>query len=478
MFIPSWIYNEFLASGVDYTDKEVVTQFERRHQNFRNFEKEFELIKQRVSLKSTDEVLDVGCGTGAFILPASRNCKHIYGVDISSGMLGILQKKLDSSKITNVTLCNAGFLTFRNHIPGEQKFDVVISSLALHHLPDFWKAIALKNIADALKPGGRFYLYDVVYTFPIEEWRQGVQGLLDDMESAAGHEAEKHVSSEYSTFSWYLEELLQKVGLQVEGVYDDYSFVRAYACCKSSNRKRNIPQASVGTQDARLLDQNAKTKWNVPTLLLMENAAHSLLNIFLENAPRLNNYSFPQKILIVAGKGNNGGDGFALARLLELQGLECHTVTFTPFNQYQGDAKINLDILRRIIDNDPKKISYYDDSCDLRNKLSREINWCDWIVDALLGTGAKSRPDSIYNVVISIINESKKPIYSIDAPSGLDSDTGEAEFEAVRATLTTTLAVVKKGLVTENAKQYVGELHLGGIGIPVEQLLPLDSSNE
>ena len=115
MFIPSWIYNEFLASGVDYTDKEVVTQFERRHQNFRDFEKEFELIKQRVSLKSTDEVLDVGCGTGAFILPASRNCKHIYGVDISSGMLGILQKKLDSSKITNVTLCNAGFLTFRNH---------------------------------------------------------------------------------------------------------------------------------------------------------------------------------------------------------------------------------------------------------------------------------------------------------------------------------------------------------------------------
>ncbi len=185
MFIPSWIYNEFSASGVDYTAQEVVTRFEKRHQNFRDFEKEFELIKQRVSLKSTDEVLDVGCGTGAFILPASRYCQHIYGVDISSGMLGILQKKLESSKISNVTLCNAGFLSFRNHIPREQKFDVVVSSLALHHLPDFWKAIALKNIADALKPGGRFYLYDVVYTFPIAEWRQGVQGLLDDMESAA-----------------------------------------------------------------------------------------------------------------------------------------------------------------------------------------------------------------------------------------------------------------------------------------------------
>lgn len=478
MFIPSWIYNEFSASGVDYTAQEVVTRFEKRHQNFRDFEKEFELIKQRVSLKSTDEVLDVGCGTGAFILPASRYCQHIYGVDISSGMLGILQKKLESSKISNVTLCNAGFLSFRNHIPREQKFDVVVSSLALHHLPDFWKAIALKNIADALKPGGRFYLYDVVYTFPIAEWRQGVQGLLDDMESAAGHEAEKHVSSEYSTFSWYLEELLEKVGIQVVGVYDDYSFVRAYACCKSSNHELNPPQASVGTREARLIDQNAQTKWNVPTLLLMENAAHSLLKNFLENVPRLNNYILPKKILVVAGKGNNGGDGFALARLLELQGLECHVVTFTPFDQYQGDAKINLDILRKIFDDDPKKITYYDSSCDLRNKLSQETKWCDWIVDALLGTGAKSRPDSIYNNVISSINESKKPIYSIDVPSGLDSDTGEAEFEAVRATLTTTLAVVKKGLVTENAKQYVGELHLGGIGIPVEQLLPPDSSNE
>lgn len=478
MFIPSWIYNEFSASGVDYSDKEVVRQFEKRHQNFRDFNKEFELIKQRVSLKPTDEVLDVGCGTGAFILPASRNCKHIYGVDVSSGMLGLLQEKLESSKVSNVTLCHAGFLSFRNHIPSEQKFDVVVSSLALHHLPDVWKAVALKNIADVLKPGGRFYLYDVIYTFPIENWQHGIQRLLDDMESAAGHEAKKHVSSEFSSFSWYLEELIRKVGLQIEGTYDDYTFVRAYACCKAQNQERNNAQSPVGTKLARLIDQDAKNKWNVPTLLLMENAAHSLLKVFLENAPRLNNNVLPKKVLVVAGKGNNGGDGFALARLLELQGIECHVATFTPFDQYQGDAKINLDILRKTFADSPEKISYYDSSCDIRDKLSQETDWCDWIVDALLGTGAKSRPNSIYGIVISSINGSKKPIYSIDVPSGLDSDSGATDSEAVRASLTTTLAVVKKGLVTENAKQYLGELHLGGIGIPVEKLLSPDLSIE
>ncbi|MBR2004499.1 MAG: class I SAM-dependent methyltransferase [Thermoguttaceae bacterium] len=226
---PTWLYDEFQHAGVDYANLEVARKYESRHLKFRDFEAEFERIRERADLKRSDVVLDLGCGTGAFAIPASRYCTKVYAADVSAPMLGLLRQKVAEQKIENIETFAAGFLTFPT-LP--EPVDAVVSSLALHHLPDFWKVVALKRIADALKPGGVFYLSDVVFHFPVETWREGTQAVLDAMESSAGGEANAHIAREYSAFDWFLEAAFERTGLTVEQTIDDAAFIRVYVCRK------------------------------------------------------------------------------------------------------------------------------------------------------------------------------------------------------------------------------------------------------
>lgn len=226
---PAWLYREEICSGVDYANVETARRYESRHLQFRDFDAEFERIRERAGLTPNDVVLDLGCGTGAFVVPASRFCRKVYAVDVSAPMLALLREKIAAQKLDNVETFNAGFLTYRHR--GEP-LDAVISSIALHHLPDYWKCVALQKIADSLRPGGVFYLLDVVFTFPISDWRAGTQTLLDAMSSAAGKEANAHISCEYSTFDWILEGALERVGFEIERKFDDSAFLRAYVCRK------------------------------------------------------------------------------------------------------------------------------------------------------------------------------------------------------------------------------------------------------
>lgn len=226
---PDWFYREFTHSGVDYADVETARRYESRHLQFRDFDAEFARIRERIGLKPTDVVLDLGCGTGAFVVPAAQFCRKVYAVDVSAPMLALLREKLSARKLENVETFNAGFLTYRRD--GEP-VDAVVSSLALHHLPDFWKCVALQKIADELKPGGVFYLLDVVFSFPISDWRDGTRQVLDAMSLAAGKEANAHISCEYSTFDWILEGAIERVGFEIEKKFDDAAFLRAYVCRK------------------------------------------------------------------------------------------------------------------------------------------------------------------------------------------------------------------------------------------------------
>ncbi len=228
---PKWLYDEFQHAGVDYANLEVAKKYESRHLKFRDFDAEFERIRERVDLKRSDVVLDLGCGTGAFAIPASRYCAKVYAADVSAPMLGLLRQKIAEQKIENIETFAAGFLTFPT-LP--EPIDAVVSSLALHHLPDFWKVVALKRIADALKPGGVFYLSDVVFHFPVETWREGTQAVLDAMENSAGGEANAHIAREYSAFDWFLEEAFRRTGFEIERKIDDAAFIRAYVCRKKS----------------------------------------------------------------------------------------------------------------------------------------------------------------------------------------------------------------------------------------------------
>lgn len=466
--LPHWLYNEFQACGVDYANLEVARNFEKRHLHFRNFQEEFDRVCSRTGLNSESVALDLGCGSGAFIIPASRLCHRVYGADISENMLNLLKEKLDAQNIKNVALYHAGFLTFWEKEDRPKQFDFIISSIALHHLPDFWKAVAIQHIANALKPEGVFYLYDVIFNFPITKWHDGVQRFLDEMEAAAGREASKHISSEYSSFSWIIEGILERAGLKIEQVYDDTSFLRAYVCRKLE--KNDCPPV-LSVAQARELDVKASQDWNIPTLILMENAARSIAEIFVKNVPKFCAQKTPQRVLICCGKGNNGGDGLALFRRLELLGIDCRVAVSSPYSDYKNDALVNLNIVRHMIQNTPEKLFYIDGSDVSLHRLNDEIKRTDWVVDALLGTGAAGALRPPYDKIVSAINASGKPTLAIDVPSGLNADDGSIETEAVKATITVTLATLKPGLLMGQGKSYVGDLHVGDIGTPIDQFL-------
>lgn len=462
---PLWLYNEFKSTGVDYEDIEVARQFEKRHLSFRNFDKEFTTIRDRVNLKQTDVVLDLGCGSGAFVIPAAKYCHRVYAVDVSNPMLTILREKIEAQNLDNVKLFQAGFLTYKHT---GTPIDVVLSSLALHHLPDYWKAVALQNISDMLKPNGILYLYDVIFNFPISDWRKGTQNLLDEMETAAGHEAHAHISSEFSTFNWILEGIFERVGLKIEQIYDDSGFQRAYVCRKIGTESITIPALS--QSESRAIDTRIVERWKMPSLLLMENAGRSLADIFESNVTRLNHNKTPKKILFCCGKGANGGDGFVLARRLTLHGFDCKVLCFGKREDYKGDALINLQILEEAV-KAKNQLLFLDDSNDSIDCLKSELSQCDWVVDALLGTGITGRLRSPYDKVIPIINSSSKPIYSVDVPSGLNIDDGTVTTDAIKATFTTTLATLKTGLILKKALKYTGELFIGDIGVPITQFI-------
>jgi putative AdoMet-dependent methyltransferase len=96
--------------------------------------------------------------------------------------------------------------------------DLVVSKFALHHLPDFWKVIALRRIAHALKPGGRFYLQDVIYSFEVDDYATEIERWIEASSTGGSFsrpEFEKHVRDEFSTFGWLMESMLSHAGLKI-----------------------------------------------------------------------------------------------------------------------------------------------------------------------------------------------------------------------------------------------------------------------
>ncbi len=227
-------------------------------------------------------------------------------------------------------------------------------------------------------------------------------------------------------------------------------------------------------RETREIDARAVAEWKIPSLLLMENAGRGLAEIFLANAARLNGGVNPRRVLICCGKGNNGGDGFVLFRRLELLGVDCRVVAVGTPESYRGDALTNLEIVRAATSQNPEKLFFFDGSSQAFKRLEVELAQTDWAVDALLGTGATGVLRAPFDGIVAALNRSGKPIYAVDIPSGLNADDGSVATDAVRAKLTTTLAVAKPGLLLDATKPYVGELYVADIGVPVERFLSRD----
>jgi ubiquinone/menaquinone biosynthesis C-methylase UbiE len=175
-------------------------------------------VLRRLGLSNNSEVVDLGAGTGQFALQAAPVCARVVAVDVSPVMLGRLRTKIDASSLTNVEVVQAGFLTYQHR---GKPADFVYSRYALHHIPDFWKAIALKRIRSILRPDGMFRLWDTVYSFDLSEadarleaWCATLDGDVESEWTRA--DIEEHVRDEHSTFSWLLEPMLLASGFEIE----------------------------------------------------------------------------------------------------------------------------------------------------------------------------------------------------------------------------------------------------------------------
>ena len=200
---------------------------------------------------------------------------------------------------------------------------------------------------------------------------------------------------------------------------------------------------SLTRAQVRELDRRAIEEFGVPGLVLMENAGRGCA----EWLRQLNPQRLPT--LVVCGPGNNGGDGFVIARHLDNHGWPVSVWLYGDASRLPPDAAINLAIIQK---------------CGLLNPPPQHFR--GWIVDALFGTGLTRPLGPPYDTLIAALNASGNPIFSVDIPSGLDCDTGEPLGPTVRAQYTATFVARKRGFDNPAAANWTGSVRVIDIGAP------------
>lgn len=212
-------------------------------------------------------------------------------------------------------------------------------------------------------------------------------------------------------------------------------------------------------EQVREADKFAIDTLKIPGIVLMENAAAGICDI-LEDYISEAGEAWVNSVTILCGKGNNGGDGFALARYLANKGYPVNIVTFANSDELKGDAKVNHDICLELfrLNNNPE-IHLYSGIESLEKFRHSSV-----IVDAMLGSGAKGELKEPYNEVVKLVNSFNGLKLAVDIPTGLNADTGKGEI-VFNADLTVCLGELKKGLFVEDGYALSGEVVKGSIGI-------------
>ncbi|HEY2894095.1 MAG TPA: NAD(P)H-hydrate epimerase [Pirellulales bacterium] len=209
-------------------------------------------------------------------------------------------------------------------------------------------------------------------------------------------------------------------------------------------------QRTLSRDQARELDRRAVDEYAMASLVLMENAGRGV-------ADRLCALGIAGRVLVCCGPGNNGGDGFVVARHLDLRGIKVEVLVVAEQSQLRGDALSNLEIIQHA----GLQIRHCPDG-----DFSSAMGQPDWIVDALLGTGARGEPRPAMARVIAAINASQTRVMAVDLPSGLDCDSGTPASQSVRASHTCTFVGWKRGFLNPSAGPYLGDVHVVDIGAP------------
>ena len=214
------------------------------------------------------------------------------------------------------------------------------------------------------------------------------------------------------------------------------------------------------TRDAiRAFDRYAIEALGLPGIVLMENAGRQIAEV----ARAMLAGRAKPRVVILAGPGNNGGDGFVVARHLAMAGIRAEVVLLVPREKTTGDADTNLRILETL--GFQIRVLAGDIEAALR-ELVPLLAKADLVVDGLLGTGTRGEIREPYASAIGAVNEAKRPVLAIDIPSGLDPDTGKPLGPTICATKTVTMAAVKVGFRKPGAAEYTGEVILADIGVP------------
>lgn len=203
-------------------------------------------------------------------------------------------------------------------------------------------------------------------------------------------------------------------------------------------------------EKCREIDNECISEIGIPSIVLMENAGERICRKIKD---------FSKEFIIVAGTGNNGGDGLVIARKLSLLGKKVHIFVVGDLEKGTKDFETNLNIL----ENMELKICKID--CKNINRLDSIINRESFIIDALFGVGLNRDVKDLYSDIIEIINKSERVI-SIDIPSGLDGNKGAPLGRAVKAYITYTIEVMKIGFIKNTAIEYIGKLEVIPIDIP------------
>lgn len=217
-----------------------------------------------------------------------------------------------------------------------------------------------------------------------------------------------------------------------------------------------MPQMSLSREAVRRVDQLAMSELGMPGIVLMENAARGCVDWLME-------LGVAGPISVCAGKGNNGGDGLVIARLLENLGFDVRVLLFAPADQLTGDAAINFGVIMKA----GSRIVELHDAKEA--EIARALDGSAWIVDALLGTGTQGRLRELFASAIRCVNNQPARRFAVDLPSGLDCDSGEPIDDAehcVRADFTATFVARKLGFDNESAKQFLGDVRVIDIGVP------------
>ena len=210
----------------------------------------------------------------------------------------------------------------------------------------------------------------------------------------------------------------------------------------------------VKSAEMREIDNHAIEVLGIPGIVLMENAARGVCEVIYGRVEGTS-------ALVVCGKGNNGGDGLAVARNLYNMGYDVEVILTAPVEELKGDARKNAEILSAL----PVPIHIVDTTEKLF-ELYTFAKECDFIVDALFGTGLSKPLSGFYAELVDFINKLNKTVVSVDIPSGLSADTGEVIGPHVKADYTVTFAFPKVAHVMPPACYSVGELFVVDISIP------------